>query len=116
MAQELEVLLADVVLQVEGGGEVGLAALLRAQQHRLLQGMGALVAPQRVPLLELLLAHGARERRLVSGHVLKHLPPRLLGHLTVGFGAGVTFVSSFVSFPGYMRIKFHQAPVLGTLE
>lgn len=63
VAQELQVLLADVVLQVEGGGEVGLAALLWAQQHGLLQGVGAPVAPQGVPLLEVLLAHGARERR-----------------------------------------------------
>lgn len=61
MAQELQVLLADVVLQVEGGGEVGLAALLGAQQHRLLQGMGALVTPQRVPLFEVFLAHWAWE-------------------------------------------------------
>ena len=69
MAQELQVLLADVVLQVEGGGEVGLAALLRAQQHGLLQRVGALVAPQRVSLLELLLAHGAREHHCSQASV-----------------------------------------------
>lgn len=34
--KELQVSLADVVLQVESGGEVGLAASARAQQDRLL--------------------------------------------------------------------------------
>lgn len=47
--------LADVVLQVEGGGEVGLAVVPRANQHGLVGGVDALVPPQGVHLLELLL-------------------------------------------------------------
>lgn len=52
--EELQVGLADMVLQVEGSGEVGLAA--RTGQDRLLQGVGPLVSTQRVHMLKHLLA------------------------------------------------------------
>lgn len=48
--------LADVVLQVEGGGEVGLAVAAGAHQHRFVRGVSVLVPAQGVGLLELLLA------------------------------------------------------------
>lgn len=54
--EQLQVDLADVVLQVEGGGEVGLAVVPRTHQHRLVGGVEPLVAPHSVHLLELLLA------------------------------------------------------------
>lgn len=54
--------LADVVLQVEGGGEVGLAVAAGAHQHGLVRGVGVLVPAQGVGLLELLLACLACER------------------------------------------------------
>lgn len=53
--------LADVVLQVEGGGEVGLAVAAGAHQHGLVRGVGVLVPAQGVGLLELLLAGLAGE-------------------------------------------------------
>lgn len=59
MAQELQVDFADVVLQIEGGGEVRLAAFTGTQQHRLLQSMSTLVSPQSIPLHKCLLTHGA---------------------------------------------------------
>lgn len=48
--------LADVVLQVEGGGEVGLAVAAGAHQHRFVRGVSVLVPAQGVGLLKLLLA------------------------------------------------------------
>lgn len=59
MAQQLQVDFADVVLQVEGGGEVRLAALAWAQQHGFLQGVSALVPPQCFMFHKRLLACGA---------------------------------------------------------
>ena len=53
--EQLQVHLADVVLQVEGGGEIGLAAWAWTQQHRLLQGVSSLVSPQAVLLAVYLL-------------------------------------------------------------
>ena len=47
---------ADVVLQIEGGGEIGLAAWAWTQQHGLLQGVSSLVSPQSILLVEHLLA------------------------------------------------------------
>lgn len=69
--EELQVGLADVVLQVEGSGEVGLAATAGAQQDRLLQGVGSLVSTQRVHMLKHLLAQltgecGCRDRRAAN--------------------------------------------------
>lgn len=63
--EQLEVRGADVVLQVEGGGEVGLAVLSGAHQHGLVGGVEALVSAQHVQLLELLLALFAGERGCV---------------------------------------------------
>lgn len=60
--EELQVHFADVVLQVKGGGEIRLALVSGAHQHRLQGGVFPFVMPQRVCLLEHLLAHRARER------------------------------------------------------
>lgn len=62
MAQQLQVHFADVVLQVEGGGEVRLAAIARTQQHRFLQRVSALVSPQSITLYKRLLTRGAGVR------------------------------------------------------
>lgn len=59
--EELQVNLANVVLQVEGGGEVGLAVLLGTDQHRLVGRMDPFVPPQRIHFLKLLLADFARK-------------------------------------------------------
>lgn len=59
MRQQLQVDFADVVLQVEGGGEVRLAAISRTQQHRFMQSVSALVSPQIVTFHKHLLTHGA---------------------------------------------------------
>lgn len=48
--------LADVVLQVEGGGKVGLAVAAGAHQHGFVGGVGVFVPAQGVGLLELLFA------------------------------------------------------------
>lgn len=53
---------ANVVLQIEGCGEVGLAVLPRANQHRLVRRVDPLVSPQRIHFLEGLLADVTRER------------------------------------------------------
>lgn len=47
--------LADVVLQVEGRGEVGLAVISRANQHWLMGSVDPLVPAQRIPFLKRLL-------------------------------------------------------------
>lgn len=60
--EQVQVHLADVVLQVERGGEVGLAVVPRANQHGLVGGVDALVPPQGVHLLELLLTRLACKR------------------------------------------------------
>lgn len=60
--EEVEVHLADVVLQVKGRGEVGLAVLPRANQHGLMGSVDPFVPPQRLRFLEHLLAHLARKR------------------------------------------------------
>lgn len=54
--EQFEMCGADVMLQVEGGGEIGLAVLARANQDRLMGGMEALVSAKHVRLLKLLLA------------------------------------------------------------
>lgn len=64
--EQVQVHLADVMLQVEGGGEVGLAVAAGAHQHGFVRGVSALVSAQGVGPLELLLAclareHGCRE-------------------------------------------------------
>lgn len=59
MAQQLQVDFADVVLQVEGGGEVRLAAVARTQQHGLLQRVCAPVSPQSAAFHKRLLTRGA---------------------------------------------------------
>lgn len=46
--EQFEVHGADVVLEVEGGGEIGLAVLTRTHQHRLVGGMEVLVSAQHV--------------------------------------------------------------------
>ena len=56
MFEQLEVHRADVVLQVEGGGEIRLAARLWAHQHRLVQGVDLLVLAEPVHPLEYLFA------------------------------------------------------------
>lgn len=60
--EQLQVNFADVVLQVEGRGEIGLAVVSGAHQHGLQGRVFPFVLPKSVRLLELLLAHGARER------------------------------------------------------
>lgn len=60
--QELEVHLADVVLQVKGGREVGLAVVPRTNQHRLMGSVDPFVPSQSIRFLEHLLTHLARER------------------------------------------------------
>lgn len=60
--QQLQVDFADVVLEVEGGGEVRLAAVARTQQHGFLQRVSALVPPQSVTLHKRLLTRGAGVR------------------------------------------------------
>ena len=57
--QELEVHLADVVLQVKGCGEVRLAVVPGTDQHGLMGSVDPLVPPQSIRLLERLLAHSA---------------------------------------------------------
>ena len=59
--EELEVNLADVVLQVKGGGEVGLAVLPGTDQDRLVGSMGPLVPPQSFCFRKHLLTHWAHE-------------------------------------------------------
>lgn len=59
VAQQLQVDFADVVLQVEGGGEVRLAAVTGTQQHGFLQSVSTLVSPQSVTLHKRLLTRGA---------------------------------------------------------
>lgn len=54
--EQFEMCGADVVLQVEGGGEIGLTVLPRAHQDRLMRGVEALVSAKHVRLLKLLLA------------------------------------------------------------
>ena len=56
MFEQLQVHLADVVLQVEGGGEICLAAHLWAHQHRLVQGVDLLMLAEPVNPLEHLFA------------------------------------------------------------
>ena len=58
--EELQVNFADVVLQVEGGGEVGLAVVSGTRQHRFMGSVDPFVPPQSVHLLEHLLARAAR--------------------------------------------------------
>lgn len=53
--EELKVHLANVVLQVKGCGEVGLAVVSGTNQHRLMGGMDPFVPPQSVCFLEHLL-------------------------------------------------------------
>lgn len=65
--EEVEVHLADVVLQVKGRGEVGGAVLPGANQHRLLGGVDPLVSTQQVQFREHLLAGAAGERGCVEG-------------------------------------------------
>ncbi len=60
--EELEVHLADVVLQVKGGREVGLAVVPRTNQHRLMGSVDPFVPSQSIRFLKHLLAHLARER------------------------------------------------------
>lgn len=60
MTQQLQVDFTDVVLQVEGGGEVRLAAITRTQQHGFLHSMSALVSPQSITFHKGLLTRGAR--------------------------------------------------------
>lgn len=60
--EELEVHLPDVVLQVEGRGEVGLAVVPGANQDRLVGRVGPFVPPQCVRFLERLLTHFAFKR------------------------------------------------------
>lgn len=79
--EQVQVHLADVVLQVERGGEVGLAVVPRANQHGLVGGVDALVPPQGVHLLELLLTRlackcGYKIRyRIQAGFTLQALMP-----------------------------------------
>lgn len=60
--EELEVHLADVVLQVKGRGEVGLAVVPGANQHGLMGRVDPFVPPQSVRFLKHLLTHLACER------------------------------------------------------
>lgn len=59
--EELEVHLADVVLQVKGRREVGLAVVPRANQHRLMGSVDPFVPPQSIRFLKHLLTHLACE-------------------------------------------------------
>lgn len=53
--------LADVVLQVKGRREVGLAVVPRTNQYGLMGGVDPSVPPQTIHFLKHLLAHLARE-------------------------------------------------------
>lgn len=53
--------LADVVLQVKGCREVGLAVVPGTNQHRLVGSVDPFVPPQSVSFLKHLLTHLARE-------------------------------------------------------
>lgn len=105
--------LADVVLQVEGGGEVGLTVLLGANQHRLLGSVDPLVPPQQIHFLEHLLAcpackSGCSEeskdldrrsfysdhntRTWMFGQVLLELPPGVCENWAVSMRAAVACI------------------------
>lgn len=110
--EQFEVHCADVVLQVEGGGEVGLAVRPRTHQHGLVGGVEALVSAQHVTLLKLLVAEFAGERDwMFCCDVLLKSPPGAFKDLAVSARAVVTCMCLLMGFSRDVGVERGSASV-----
>lgn len=114
--EELEVHLTDVVLQVKGCREVGLAVVPGTNQHRLMGCMGPFVPPQTFRFLKHLLAHTACECGRVFGPVLLKFAPRVFKRLAFVMRTAVTCVLLLMGFAFSVRVKHCTTSVFLTLE
>lgn len=114
--EELQVHFANVMLQVKGRREVGLAVVPGTHQHRLMGSVDPFVPPQSIQFLKHLLTHLACKCCWVFDQMLLKFAPGVFKYLAVSMRAAVTCVLLLMGFAGNMGLECGTASILRTLE
>lgn len=115
--EQLEVCATDVVLQVEGGGEIVLTVRSGTHQDRLMGRVETLVPAKPVQLLKLLLALFTCERHwMFRSDVFLEPSPGAFKDPTVRTRAAVTCVRLLMGFSRNVGVERGSASVLCTTD